>query len=46
MTTTASLLSLLQALATGEAEDAMEDQYDANYPASVDSTGLIQSEDN
>jgi hypothetical protein len=46
--TTTQLYSLLQALATGEATNAIEEQYEANYPASYDwdTDLLIQPEDN
>jgi hypothetical protein len=48
LTTTTQLHSLLQALATAEAMDAIEDRYEANYPVSYDwdTDLLIQPEDN
>lgn len=48
MQTTATLNSLLAALATGEAREAIEDIIEDLYPVSYDpATGLlIQSEDN
>jgi hypothetical protein len=48
LSTTTQLNSLLQALATGEATEAIEDRYEANYPVSYDRDTdlLIQPEDN
>jgi hypothetical protein len=48
LTTTTQLHSLLQALATGDAAEAIEDAYEAAYPVSYDpaSDTLVQTEDN